>query len=150
MAGDPTAENVRVSVSLSQLRAELTSLELRLVDRLNGALANKADRAIVEQHTQRIVDIGIRLQSLEVAAIKRDGPIAQKIGKMENDLTALQQRAVTQDSPLIEEIEELRQANISLAEVGKYKRWLWAQTVALAGVSVGIIAFFIDHATVGG
>lgn len=117
--------DTRVTVSLSTLRAELVSMELRLVDRLNGALANKADRVIM------------------------DGAI-NRLSKTEARLTILEQRAVTQDSPIMAEIEELRQANISLAEVGKYKRWLWAQTVALTGVSVGIFAFLVDHFRVGG
>ncbi|MDH4341244.1 MAG: hypothetical protein OEW47_12895, partial [Thermoleophilia bacterium] len=113
------------SVSLSQLRAELTAMELRLVDRLNGALAQKADRIIQEQ-------------------------ISERVNKNDARLTILEQRAVTQDSPILGEIEELRQANLALSEVGKYKRWLWAQTFALAGISIGIIAFLVDHMTLGG
>jgi len=117
--------DTRVSVSLSQLRAELTAMELRLVDRLNGALAQKADRIIQEQ-------------------------ISERVNKNDARLTILEQRAVTQDSPILGEIEELRQANLALSEVGKYKRWLWAQTFALAGISIGIIAFLVDHMTLGG
>lgn len=121
---EPAGENTRVSVSLAQLRAELTGLELRLVDRLNGALANKADRVIMDAVSERQV-------------------------KMEARLTVLEQRAVTQDSPIVAEIEELRQANIALAEVGKYKRWLWAQTVALAGVASGVVFYIVDHLITG-
>lgn len=36
------------------LRAELGSLELRLVDRLSDALISKADAKVVEQHDARI------------------------------------------------------------------------------------------------
>lgn len=36
------------------LRAELGALELRLVDRLAGALESKADAKVVEQHDARI------------------------------------------------------------------------------------------------
>ncbi|MDH4104230.1 MAG: hypothetical protein OEV29_12735, partial [Thermoleophilia bacterium] len=75
--------DTRVSVSLSQLRAELTAMELRLVDRLNGALAQKADRIIQEQ-------------------------ISERVNKNDARLTILEQRAVTQDSPILGEIEELR------------------------------------------
>lgn len=149
MAVDESPPEQRVTISLATLRAELTSLELRLVDRLNDALANKADRAIVEQHSTRLSELGARVQGLEGYAVKRDGPVIQQIAKMESDLLTLQQRAVTQDSPLVDEIEELRQANISLAEVGKYKRWIWAQTVALVGISIGVLAFFLDHIHVG-
>lgn len=120
-----TPTDTRVTVSLSTLRAELVSMELRLVDRLNGALANKADRVIMDSTITRLA-------------------------KAEARLTVLEQRAVTQDHPVMAEIEELRQANLSLAEVGKYKRWLWAQTVALVGVSVGIFAFLLDHFRLGG
>jgi hypothetical protein len=39
------------------LRAELGQLELRLVDRLAGALESKADAKVVEQHDARIVSL---------------------------------------------------------------------------------------------
>lgn len=120
MAHEDSPPEQRVSISLSTLRAELTSLELRLVDRLNGALAQKADRVAVE--------------SMVTAVAKNDAR-----------LTVLEQQVVKKDSPLVEEIEELRQASISLAEVGRYKRWLWAQTAALGAIGIGIAAFILDH-----
>ena len=111
--------DTRVSVSLAQLRAELTSLELRLVDRLNGALLNKADRVIVEQHSQRLSDFGARLQNLENTTVKRDGPIVAKVETIDQDIT-------------------------SLKTVAGYKKWLWAQTVALAGIALAILGIWIQ------
>lgn len=110
----------RVSVSLSTLRAELVSMELRLVDRLNGALANKADRAILEQVAARQSDGLARLVVLEQKAVLKDGPIVQKIEALDTEMT-------------------------SLREIGKYKKWLWAQTAALVGIAIPMVALFIDH-----
>lgn len=110
----------RVTISLSTLRAELGALELRLVDRLNGALANKADRAILEQVVARQADGLSRLSILEREAVKKDGPIVQKIESLDLELN-------------------------SLREVGKYKRWLWAQTAALIAIAVPIVGILIDH-----
>lgn len=47
------------------LRAELGALELRLVDRLAGALESKADAKVVEQHDARI-------SSLELSRAARE------------------------------------------------------------------------------
>lgn len=116
------APDGRITVSLSTLRAELTSLELRLVDRLNGALQNKADRAIVEQHSSRIADIGVRLQALENTTVKRDGPIVQKVEAIDSDIT-------------------------SLKTVAGYKKWLWAQTVALIAIAVPVLVFAFEQVT---
>jgi GTPase involved in cell partitioning and DNA repair len=113
-------DNQRVSVSLAQLRAELTALELRLVDRLNIALANKADRVSVEELMVRFSDVQSRISVLEQRAIVRDGPQAAKIEKLEQEVGNL----------------------LSLAG---YKRWLWAQTVALVGIAVPLAAFFIEN-----
>lgn len=110
----------RVSVSLSTLRAELVSMELRLVDRLNGALANKADRAILEQVAARQSDGLARLVVLEQKAMLKDGPLANKIEALDTEMT-------------------------SLREIGKYKKWLWAQTAALVGIAIPMVALFIDH-----
>jgi hypothetical protein len=44
----------RISLSRETLRAELSQLELRLVDRLTSALSTKADSAIVEQIDKRV------------------------------------------------------------------------------------------------
>ena len=43
-----------VGIDRETLRAELGALELRLVDRLAGALESKADAKVVEQHDARI------------------------------------------------------------------------------------------------
>lgn len=113
------ADTQRVSVSLAQLRAELTSMELRLVDRLNGALANKADRQIQEQLSARMSDYGSRLTLLENSALKADGPVAQQVAANSKQLN-------------------------SLAVVSTYRRWLWAQTVALAAIAVAILGVWIS------
>lgn len=55
----------RISLSRETLRAELSQLELRLVDRLTGALATKADVAIVDQ-------LEIRVASLELSRAGRE------------------------------------------------------------------------------
>ena len=120
MAIDGDGENTRVTVSLSTLRAELSSLELRLVDRLNGALQNKADRAIVEQHTLRLSDNSNRIQALEQTTVKRDGPIVNRVENIETELT-------------------------SLKELSKYKKYLWMQTIALAAIALPLVTFVIDH-----
>jgi hypothetical protein len=117
---NPMPGDTRVSVSLAQLRAELTSLELRLVDRLNGALLNKADRVIVEQHSQRLSDFGARLQNLENTVVKRDGPIVQKVEAIDQDIT-------------------------SLKTVAGYKKWLWAQTIALTGIALAVVGLLAQN-----
>lgn len=55
----------RISVARSELRAELTDLELRLVDRLSKALESKADSAIVHQ-------LDARVNSLELSRASRE------------------------------------------------------------------------------
>lgn len=115
-----TPTDTRVTVSLSTLRAELVSMELRLVDRLNGALANKADRAILDQVVTRQSD-----------AIAR--------------LVILEQKAVVQDSPLVQKMIDLDSEMNNLREMGKYKKWLWAQTIALAAIAVPIVGFALQH-----
>ena len=117
--------DTRVSVSLAQLRAELTGLELRIVDRLNGALSNKADRAIVEQHSQRLSDMGARLGNLEAVAVKVDSPLAQKVEDIDADVA-------------------------SLKTVAGYKKWLWAQTVALGGIAIAVIGLLMQNGGVAG
>lgn len=121
---NPTPGDTRVSVSLAQLRAELTSLELRLVDRLNGALLNKADRVIVEQHSQRLSDYSARLQNLENTAVKVDGPVVAKVNSIDQDIT-------------------------SLKTVAGYKKWLWAQTIALSGIALAVVTLIAQNGGVG-
>lgn len=64
------------------LRAELGQLELRLVDRLAGALKSKADAKVVEQHDARI-------GSLELSRAARENlpvdlaEIDKRIGSLE-------------------------------------------------------------------
>lgn len=98
---EPAGE-MRVSVSLAQLRAELTGLELRLVDRLNGALESKADK---------------------------------------ETLNLLQQQCVS----TVDRISHMEQEMVSLHEIAKYKKWLWAQTVALAAIAVPVIGYVANQ-----
>jgi hypothetical protein len=119
--GDPdTPADTRVTVSLSTLRAELVSMELRLVDRLNGALANKADRALLEQTIKEHAETNARLVILE-------------------------QRAVVRDSPFVQRVEDLDTEMTSLREVSKYKKWLWAQTIALVAIAVPVLGYALQH-----
>jgi GTPase involved in cell partitioning and DNA repair len=115
-----TGGEQRISISLAQLQAELGKLELRLVDRLNGALANKADRVVQEQHSERINELAGRLQIMEKSVVYREGPVAQMVEANHKRLN-------------------------DLSSVAKYKRWLWVQTAALAGIAVPAILFLIDH-----
>ena len=114
----------RISVSRSTLRAELGELELRLVDRLNGALESKADKVVQEQHTRELADISSRILTLEGAAVKKDGA----------ELTAVRALA-----------EANRKRLDEVSSVGRYKRWLWAQTAVLAGIAIPAVLFLIDH-----
>jgi len=60
------ADAERISVSVEVLRAELAQLELRLIDRLVAALAQKADLSHIEQLEKRV-------QSLEISRASREG-----------------------------------------------------------------------------
>lgn len=111
--------DTRVSISLSTLRAELGQLELRLVDRLNGALVNKADRAVLDQVVARQSEGLSRLNLLEANTVKREGPI-------------------------VRQIEEHEKAINDLRAISGYKKWLWAQTVALIGVAVAVMGVWLS------
>lgn len=112
--------DTRVSVSLSQLRAELTSLELRLVDRLNGALHNKADRAIQDQIVERVSDISSRLTIMESKAVLKDGPIAALVESHDKEIS-------------------------QLSTLANYKRWIWAQSIALVALGMPVFVYFLDQ-----
>ena len=90
-------------------------MELRIMDRLNGALAKKADRAIQEQISQRVSDFGSRITIIENTMLRKDGPVSQRVDSHDTEL-------------------------VSLRSVAGYKRWLWAQTIALFGVAIALIA----------
>lgn len=94
-------------------------MELRLVDRLNGALANKADRAIQEQLAQRVSDYGSRLTIIENTMVKKDGPIVSRVEAHENEL-------------------------VSLRSLAGYKKWLWAQTIALIAIAAPLILILVN------
>lgn len=118
---EPT-ESRRISVSLADLRAELGSLELRLVDRLNVALASKADRSVQENLTLQMADVVVRMTSLEQNSLRRDGPIVKMV------------------SDSAQEINNLK-------SVAGYRKWLWAQTIALTGIAVPVLFFAVDSLT---
>lgn len=111
----------RISISLAALQAELGKLELRLVDRLNGALEGKADKTVQEHHSRELADISSRILTLEKEVVRREGPI-------------------------VREVEEMQRRLSDLASVARYKRWLWAQTAALVGIAIPLALFFVDHA----
>ena len=117
-----TDQNERISVSLSTLRAELSQLELRIVDRLNSALDHKADRAVQDQLAMSMADVVGRLGALENTTVKRDGPVVQKLEAHELEITNLQ-------------------------AIGGYRKWLLAQTVALVAIAVPVVIFAIEKAT---
>lgn len=110
----------RVSVSLSTLRAELTGLELRLVDRLNKQLENKADRAPMELLQKEVSHSATRLLQVEQTMVRREGPFEQRIRDLENVVDAL-------------------------SVVAGYRKWLWAQTIALLAIAVPVVFFILDH-----
>lgn len=112
----------RISVSLSTLRAELGQLELRLVDRLNAALSNKADRSVQDQHSLQLADVTTRLTGLEQSTIKRDGPVVQEVALHAQKLDRLE-------------------------SISGYRKWLLAQGVALIAVGIPVLIFAIDKAT---
>lgn len=55
----------RISLSRETLRAELSQMELRLVDRLTQALSTKADSLIVDQLDKRVDDLQLSRASRE-------------------------------------------------------------------------------------
>ncbi len=75
-------ESNRITVSRDALRAELTSLELRLVDRITIALEGKADAPALES-------VRARVHSLEgsTAAVSA---LIQQLGDQETRLRALE------------------------------------------------------------
>lgn len=71
-SGEPVTKEELEQLSLrmqvevaATLKAELTGLELRLVDRLAVSLSHKADTAIVEEHDKRI-------SALEISKAERE------------------------------------------------------------------------------
>lgn len=60
-----STEAERITVSRETLRAELSQLELRLVDRLSAALETKADGAVVDSLDKRV-------QALELSRAARE------------------------------------------------------------------------------
>lgn len=71
-----------VGIDRETLRAELGALELRLVDRLAGALESKADAKVVEQHDARI-------GSLELSRAARES-MPSEVADLNNRVTLLE------------------------------------------------------------
>lgn len=63
MAGEGSTD--RITVSRETLRAELSQMELRLVDRLTLALEHKADAAVVSEMDKRLVQLELSKASRE-------------------------------------------------------------------------------------
>lgn len=75
------------------LRAELSMLELRLVDRITEALSQKADRTVVIQHDIRIADLEKSRAARE--HLQPDYMLLdQRVGKLERWRAALPSAAV--------------------------------------------------------
>lgn len=110
----------RITVSLSTLRAELSGLELRLVDRMNAAMASKADIQVADQLAVRAADLTGRVTVIEQAMVRKDGPLMQKLEYHDQEISNLQ-------------------------AVSGYKRWLWAQTIALIAIAVPLGVYAIDR-----
>lgn len=72
----------RITLSRETLRAELSQLELRLVDRLTNALESKADTTVVNQ-------LDARVNSLELSRASRDH-LAPEVQEMDRRLTRLE------------------------------------------------------------
>jgi len=115
----------RITVSLSTLRAELSGLELRLVDRMNVAMASKADAAVADALSVRLAEITGRVTILEQAVVRKDGPLMQKLEMHDQEIS-------------------------NLSAVSGYKKWLWAQTLALVAIAVPLGAYAIDKMVSGG
>lgn len=81
MSGESNG-NERISLSRETLRAELSQLELRLVDRLTSALSTKADSAIVEQ-------IDKRVDALELSRASRE-KLPEEVATVERRVTKLE------------------------------------------------------------
>ena len=62
--------STRVNISLDTLRAELAQLELRIVDRLTGALDKKADQAHVDGIEGRVA--GLELTRAEQVHLPKE------------------------------------------------------------------------------
>ncbi len=121
-----TPADTRVTVSLSTLRAELMSLELRLVDRLNTALESKADKEVVDQAAAMQADVLKRVSGLEAMALQVAPLIEQRmmyIGRLENSEKAIDR----------------------LQTVAGYKKWLWAQTLALSGIGIAVVGLLLTQ-----
>lgn len=80
MSDDGT--NNRITVSRDALRAELSSLELRLVDRITTALEGKADASVVE-------GVRARVHSLE-SSTQAVTALIKQLGDQESRLRALE------------------------------------------------------------
>jgi hypothetical protein len=105
----------RLSISLAQLRAELTALELRIVDRMNTAVARKADESAFTPIAALATANTVRLTALEAVRID-----VTRIEAVEKDVSDLQ-------------------------SIAGYKKWLWAQTVALVAIAVAIFGLAAER-----
>jgi hypothetical protein len=83
----------KISVSREALRADLSDLELRIVDRLSEELEKKADRSIVDQLDKRVDDLVVSRASREhlPAEVLE---LTKRVGDLERFRTAIPSVAV--------------------------------------------------------
>lgn len=96
MAETPGASNIRISVSEDKLNLALRELELRIVDRLRGELAAKADAQVVRELRDSVHSMRSSMEALSLAV----ATVAQhedEIKDLKRDVTLLREdRAASQ------------------------------------------------------
>lgn len=109
-------EGERISLSRETLRAELSQLELRLVDRITTALATKADNAVVAA-------LDSRVQALELSRASRE--------HLATDLPDLDKR-----------VSSLEQSRNEASGERDFKRWITPTLVTLLGATGWLVTLF--------
>lgn len=109
----------RISLSRETLRAELTALELRLVDRLTLELKTKADVATVTSFESR-------LQSLEISRANREHLVA--------DVVDLRNRVVAMENEI--PVSSVNDHETRLRDLERFKNAVPAASILAILVSV--------------
>lgn len=91
-------ESQRITVSEDKLDAKLASLELRLVDRITGALEAKADAAVVKELREKVH----ALQGTVQAVAHLPGEVTK----------------------LVESVASLQESRAAAEGLSSYQRWL--------------------------
>jgi hypothetical protein len=108
----------RIEMSKETLRAELSALELRLVDRFNGALAGKAEASVVAQLAERVSELSERMRLSESTGLNVGGPLDTRVGAIEDSVANLQTLA-------------------------GYRKWIFAQSIVLVGVGSAVVGLVL-------